>query len=250
MILAAALCAMEATPAYNGVWADDFNSPPWRGAERATYQRWEFNTNSKTPPPEDDYSNPQGVPSLTVTGDTVLWLASDVGETGVWNLRSGEQYVGITIQNFEEPSDHKKIWLQLTYDDPAGDPIVFAEVGEHAFVGESTFQEATGSYYHGLWEIFIEPNPSTETIKIYPRGCTLYLDEVVVDTICLEGPLCIVEFHHFARFAEHWLDTGCDAGNDWCGGADLDQLGDVGWLDLRRLVDEWLDYCPYLWPLK
>lgn len=64
------------------------------------------------------------------------------------------------------------------------------------------------------------------------------------------GPLCIVDFHDFARFAEHWLDTGCEPGNNFCGGADLDQLGDVDGIDLYLFVDEWLNYCPYNWPLK
>ncbi len=64
------------------------------------------------------------------------------------------------------------------------------------------------------------------------------------------GPLCIVDFRHFARFAQYWLDTPCDAGNDWCGGADLDQLGDVDGTDLGLFVDEWLYWCPYNWPLK
>jgi hypothetical protein len=64
------------------------------------------------------------------------------------------------------------------------------------------------------------------------------------------GPLCFVEFDDFARFAEHWLEAPCDAGNDWCGGADLNQLGDVDGVDLGLFVDEWLNYCPYNWPLR
>ncbi|UCF44247.1 MAG: hypothetical protein JSV99_04850 [Planctomycetota bacterium] len=64
------------------------------------------------------------------------------------------------------------------------------------------------------------------------------------------GPLCTVEFHHYARFADYWLSSGCDAGNDWCGGADLDQMGDVDGVDLGLFVQEWLYWCPYDWPLK
>jgi len=64
------------------------------------------------------------------------------------------------------------------------------------------------------------------------------------------GPLCFVDFEHFARFAEYWLETGCDAGNDWCGGADLDYLGDVDLVDFGLFVEEWLYYCPYDWPLR
>ncbi len=64
------------------------------------------------------------------------------------------------------------------------------------------------------------------------------------------GPLCFVDFRHFARFAEHWLQTPCGAGNNWCGGADLDYLGDVDSVDLGLFVDEWLNWCPAGWPLK
>ncbi len=63
-------------------------------------------------------------------------------------------------------------------------------------------------------------------------------------------PVCIVDFYHFARFAEHWLDTPCDELNNWCGGADLNQMNGVDFVDLRQFVDEWLYYCPYDWPLK
>jgi hypothetical protein len=64
------------------------------------------------------------------------------------------------------------------------------------------------------------------------------------------GPLCIVDFQHFARFADHWLESPCDESNDWCDGANLDHLGDVNEVDLGLFVDEWLNYCPYNWPLR
>ena len=62
-------------------------------------------------------------------------------------------------------------------------------------------------------------------------------------------PVCTIEFHHFARFAEHWLEIGCEE-PDWCGGADLNYLGDVNSVDLNLFIDEWLDYCSTDWPLK
>jgi len=64
------------------------------------------------------------------------------------------------------------------------------------------------------------------------------------------GPLCFVEFEDFARFAEHWLQTGCNEANDWCGGADLNHLEGVNWTDLDWFTDDWLLRCPYNWPLK
>lgn len=66
------------------------------------------------------------------------------------------------------------------------------------------------------------------------------------------GPLCFVNFEHFARFAEHWLDEPCNEENNWCGGADLfeDEHNIVDGLDLGIFVEEWLCYCPAGWPLK
>jgi hypothetical protein len=58
------------------------------------------------------------------------------------------------------------------------------------------------------------------------------------------GPPCIVDFHHFARFAQYWLETGTGLP------ADLYEDSFVDLLDLELFVDEWLDYCPADWPLK
>jgi len=58
------------------------------------------------------------------------------------------------------------------------------------------------------------------------------------------GPLCFVDFRHFARFAEYWLETGSELP------ADLYEDDIVNWLDLEAFVDEWLEYCPYDWPLR
>ena len=64
------------------------------------------------------------------------------------------------------------------------------------------------------------------------------------------GPLvsCFVNFEDFAQFAMYWLDAPCNAGNNWCGGADLDYSGDVTITDLNEVVYFWLDYCPVDWP--
>jgi len=58
------------------------------------------------------------------------------------------------------------------------------------------------------------------------------------------GPLCVVGFDDFARFADGWLETGSDLAGD------LDADNDVDLDDLSRFVDEWLSYCPAGWQLK
>jgi hypothetical protein len=60
------------------------------------------------------------------------------------------------------------------------------------------------------------------------------------------GPQGVVNFEHYARFAEWWMETGAALP------ADLykDEYDVVDWLDLDVFVDEWLDYCPLDWPLK
>ena len=56
------------------------------------------------------------------------------------------------------------------------------------------------------------------------------------------GPLCFVDFGHFARFADYWLVGDMTGDLDDSGEVDF---GDVGWFSFF-----WLDYCPYGWQLK
>lgn len=60
------------------------------------------------------------------------------------------------------------------------------------------------------------------------------------------GPLCFVDFEHYARFAEQWLLPGTGSPADLF--EDLDNK--VNYLDLKVFVEEWLCYCPTDWPLK
>jgi len=64
------------------------------------------------------------------------------------------------------------------------------------------------------------------------------------------GPLCIVNLEDFATFAAFWLDGPCNEANDWCYGADLNHADDVDISDLIFLAGEWLNICPFNWPLE
>ena len=63
------------------------------------------------------------------------------------------------------------------------------------------------------------------------------------------GPLCIVNFEQFATLAAFWLEVSCDAGNNYCGGADLIGEDGVNIEDLEILSSQWLNVCPFGWPL-
>ena len=58
------------------------------------------------------------------------------------------------------------------------------------------------------------------------------------------GPLCIVSFDDYARFAELWRNVGTGLP------ADLDGSGEVDFGDLKDFADLWLKCCPIGWPLK
>lgn len=56
--------------------------------------------------------------------------------------------------------------------------------------------------------------------------------------------VCTVDFNSFARLAEDWLHSGSKLPGD------LDGDGDVNFVDLNLLAEQWLYLCPHSWPLK
>jgi hypothetical protein len=49
-----------------------------------------------------------------------------------------------------------------------------------------------------------------------------------------------VNFVDYALFMQNWLATGCNAGNEWCSGADIGHSGSVGWADMHLFAKDWL----------
>lgn len=60
------------------------------------------------------------------------------------------------------------------------------------------------------------------------------------------GPLCFVDFEHFAKFAEYWSEQGTGLPAD----LHKDEKNTINWLDLKVFAEQWLCYCPAGWPLK
>ncbi|MHC4646465.1 MAG: PEP-CTERM sorting domain-containing protein [Planctomycetota bacterium] len=177
--------------------AEDYNPPDWRGDPGTTFQQWEFSTFDGTfqsLAPDKFEANPlevsAGTFSIEYDPPDTDWAPTNRTATGVWRLESPSN-ITIELQNFDNDNPLKEIWMQLTF---------AAENQTEPFVSTSPFytppmtlsdKVANGDYWNVTYHIIIEPNPASETIWIQPTDCTLYIDEVVIDTICVPEPMTI-----------------------------------------------------------
>jgi len=171
--------------------ADDLYPPSWRGEPGTTYQAWEFYTNANPSSP-DVVNNPYGAPTATILGafPKTRWIEIEQTQYGVWIT---EEWIQLDIPNTEitDPNSFKEIWLQMTFDVGTGNlPMIFLVPDADPYTLNPVYvqPDPVGTYTYGLWNIILEPNPTFETIYILPRECTLFADEIIVDTRCVVIP--------------------------------------------------------------
>jgi len=186
--------------ASNAVWADDYNPPTFRtvppGTAPTTYQLWEFPTNANPAAP-DDYKNDAGNPSVSITGGFLEGTEHYVtyyGHSGVWGL---ETEMIASVPNFDELNPYKEIWLQLTYWS-SGIPNLWAVpegvIDDRIVMTLEDNIAIGGDWYQATWSATLSPNPNVEELWIRPLDCTIYVDELVIDTICIPEPATICLF--------------------------------------------------------
>lgn len=174
------------------VWAADILPPVWRNADNWTYQRWEFDSQGATWPDAED--NPYGQPVMTAVNGA-NWLSGAQGRSGVWQLpQSTSAALEFFVPNDPVERENKSIWCQVTYWSPSGDVPGFSVEGYSAGV-TSIFDTPDHRYEHGdgwvtqVCGALLQPNPESETLIISsPFDETVYIDEVVIDTLCWTIP--------------------------------------------------------------
>ena len=111
-------------------------------------------------------------------------------------------HVGFGLANYDNANPLKKMRIQITFADAGTGPVDFMVVSSNSDPGDppwtfTTPVSAIVKDYHDhgdgwgtrLYELEFEPNPSYEGFGIY-FGATpgvAFIDQVVIDTICLEG---------------------------------------------------------------
>lgn len=179
--------------------ADDLSPPPWRGQPGSAWADWEFLTPQEQDVVPDFGANPFGM-SLLDVAPTHPWQQEWGGRIGVWGL-SG--LLHIEMDNTRILNPYKLLQIQLTwsgqYTSPAAVPTLY--VGANLVTGQpvppadimlldrvdlNLGPTGTGTdWYHSTFLFKIIPNPAWEWIDI---AGSIWVDEVVVDTICVPEP--------------------------------------------------------------
>lgn len=175
----------------------DLNPAPWRtnptGLAPTTYQSWDFTTNANPTAPDVDL-NPFGDAMLTVNGgffDKTVWYNTLTGypnHQGIWGF---ELDIWVDIPNSPVPNPYKEVWLQITYT-ASNAPNIFVvpegDMGQYAFMNLVENVSLDNGWYHAVYSVMVEPNPSYELNIIRPADCTLYVDDLIIETVCVPEP--------------------------------------------------------------
>jgi hypothetical protein len=163
-------------------------------------QLWEFSTADNPAFPDivhNPYGGPAGVdsgigvngPMATVNGFPT-WLDMYGTHQGVWGVTADGMDIYIPNRLEEDPCSWKDIWLQVTYSVPGeGNQLLVSSnpAGQWTRIPD-LHQDLGGDMMYDVFVATLRPNPDAETIRIRPLICSLYVDQVVVDTQCIPEP--------------------------------------------------------------
>lgn len=180
--------ALVAVLAVSTAWADDLNPPGWRGDDRTLHVEWSFGENNPNPMPdvlETTLTDP--IATCAVAGEQPFtnYESEYLGRQGVYKY---EDYIRIELSNFPDEFDYKLIWLQITYTED--EPYIITDPAATSRELEQLLDLGDG-WFHATYSIIIEPNPPSEVIFISPIPCAQFVDQIVIDTICIPEPVTV-----------------------------------------------------------
>lgn len=188
-IISLSLIAGLASPSL----ADDLTPPPWRFNPGSTVQHWDFSAGAGGGAPDAlPLNNSWGTPMLSPSLGSVF-QSSFNGRNDVWSL-SGQSALQFDIPNTGNSAHQKELWLQVTYFVPAPSPaptytVASATTGPFTFIS-SQVTALPGGWTHELTKWSTLVCPPFERISITPTlvGTVVFVDQVVVDTLCFPVP--------------------------------------------------------------
>ena len=156
-------------------------------------QHWDFSAGAGGGAPDAlPTNNPYGT-AFMVPSSGAVWGPSFNGRNDVWNL-SGQSALTFDIPNTGNTAHQKELWLQVTYFAPAPSPGPGYTVASAAF-GPFTFLSSQvtalpGGWTHELTRWSTPICPPSGRISIAPSlvGTVVFIDQVVVDTLCYPVP--------------------------------------------------------------
>lgn len=180
-------------------FADDLLPPPWRLSNAsATVQEWDFMAPNSGLAPDGNvwgsngsgYVNPHGLPLLT---NAQGFYQSTFGpRNGVWRLTLPTDELRFDIPNDTGGMGVKSVFIQVTWlDAQFTGPDVF--LSSSSFSGQltaATTNLLSDGWTHATYQVDFGPCPSSETIvlKGHTAGAVMFIDQVVIDTICRPVP--------------------------------------------------------------
>jgi len=171
---------------------------PWSGAPNTTIQTWSFGTDQAIDilPNDGGIGNPYGDPLANVEYSTPFKPYHDLhlDHSGVWQI---EDWIEFYVPNTDNTAEgtFKEVWIEVVWWAPEGAADFFSIpgieggvnlVGPQGHIGE-------GEYFRSTYSFILEgPNPTEEFIFLVPESCTVYVDEITIETICVPEPATMV----------------------------------------------------------
>ncbi len=176
-----------------------------------------------------------------------------VGSNGYITFTSGDYH---RLESFDNHFDLPRIsalfddldpnaggtvsWKQL--DDRV--VVTFENVPEFSLSNSNSFQ--VEMFYNGKLRItYLDIAAGDGLVGLSDGfGWPLYFVESDMSEYCLRGDLdndCDTDFTDYGVLASYWQTEGCDAGNDWCSGIDLNRDTRIDIYDFVEFCAHWLE---------